>query len=235
MSGIPRPICWIQAIFCPLWIRCHEDEFFLKSNLIGAWEAEKQSCNNTPPAWKFSFHPGKNFHSSSNICWKFLGVERRIPWHNCTPSQHPINFFFRDETQKFRSTQNCSRFREKWPQFDQIYRMFGACHQGGVLTQYGPSLTEHKHTLKCFEWKCALFAGFGWNTGYMLPTTKIVDGECGIYAYWPSPTFRKVFGCVIVLVQFLVPLFTLILCYGKIALVLSRRIKVRLGIQVPHA
>ncbi len=60
----------------------------------------------------------------------------------------------------------------------------------------------------------------------MLPTSKVQNGQCGVYAFWPSNTFRKVFGICIVLVQFLVPLFTLVFCYVKIALVLSKRIKV---------
>ncbi len=68
--------------------------------------------------------------------------------------------------------------------------------------------------------------GLIWNTAYMLPTAKVVDGLCGIYAYWPSPTFRKAFGVVIVLIQYFIPLLTLIFCYGRIALVLSSRIKV---------
>ncbi len=78
------------------------------------------------------------------------------------------------------------------------------------------------------------FIGIVWNTAYMLPTAKIEDGQCGVYAYWPSPTFRSVFGVIIVLIQFFIPIMTLVFCYGRIALVLSSRIKVFSMILFPN-
>ena len=41
---------------------------------------------------------------------------------------------------------------------------------------------------------------------------------------WPNDTVKTVFGFCLITIQFLIPLMVLIICYGKIALVLTRRI-----------
>ena len=52
-----------------------------------------------------------------------------------------------------------------------------------------------------------------------------MDGECLIYHSWPNETLKTVWGIIIIFIQFFVPFFILIFCYGKIARMLSKRIK----------
>ncbi len=70
------------------------------------------------------------------------------------------------------------------------------------------------------------FIGLSYNYGYMVPSSIIVDGNCQVYVYWPSETFRSVFGVVTAIVLFFIPLITLIYCYSRIAIMLRKRVKV---------
>ncbi len=67
--------------------------------------------------------------------------------------------------------------------------------------------------------------GPAWNASYMIVSSIVIDGQCAIYSYWPSPTVRKMFGVITVTLQFLIPLCILVFCYGAIVLALHRRIK----------
>ena len=54
---------------------------------------------------------------------------------------------------------------------------------------------------------------------------QLVGGECLIYDSWPSDTLKTVWGIIIIFIQFFIPFFILIFCYGKIAWMLSQRIQ----------
>ena len=56
---------------------------------------------------------------------------------------------------------------------------------------------------------------------------QIVSGECLIYSVWPSPLFRNVFGIFLFSIEFFIPLFILVYCYGCILWTLTRRLDQR--------
>ncbi len=58
---------------------------------------------------------------------------------------------------------------------------------------------------------------------------QIIDGDCLLYYYWPSKKMRNIFGVVIICIQFFIPFFLLIFCYGQILWMLSRRISTDSG------
>ena len=58
---------------------------------------------------------------------------------------------------------------------------------------------------------------------------QIVNGECRIYYSWPSKKMKVVFGIIIILIEFFIPFFILIFCYGKIVWMFSRRINTSMG------
>ena len=58
---------------------------------------------------------------------------------------------------------------------------------------------------------------------------QVVGGSCLVYEFWPSPNFLTVFAVCLVFVQFIIPLFILIYCYGIIVWNLSRRIDSGIG------
>ena len=53
----------------------------------------------------------------------------------------------------------------------------------------------------------------------------MVGGECLIYDSWPSETLKTVWGIIIIFIQFFIPFFILLFCYGKIAWMMSKRIQ----------
>ena len=57
---------------------------------------------------------------------------------------------------------------------------------------------------------------------------QVIDGDCRVNALWPSPQFKNVSGVVIISIQFIIPLFILIYCYGRIVWTLTRRIDSKL-------
>ena len=52
-----------------------------------------------------------------------------------------------------------------------------------------------------------------------------MGSECLIYDSWPNETLKTVWGIIIIFIQFFIPFFILIFCYGKIAWMLSKRIQ----------
>ena len=51
-----------------------------------------------------------------------------------------------------------------------------------------------------------------------------MSGQCFIYTFWPSSTFNHVFGVIVVLIEFFIPLVIMIFCYGRIIWTLTRRL-----------
>ena len=61
-----------------------------------------------------------------------------------------------------------------------------------------------------------------------LPLTFQVSAKsCFPSASWPSRLFSSAWGIFVIFIQFIVPLFILIFCYGRILFVLTRRIDSR--------
>ena len=53
---------------------------------------------------------------------------------------------------------------------------------------------------------------------------QVINDDCMLYTFWPSPLFKNAYGVFIFFITFLTPLIIFIFCYGKIVWVLSRRI-----------
>ena len=45
-----------------------------------------------------------------------------------------------------------------------------------------------------------------------------------VYAFWPSLLLSTIFGIVMIVIQFIIPLIILVYCYGRIVWILTRRI-----------
>ena len=58
---------------------------------------------------------------------------------------------------------------------------------------------------------------------------QIVSGVCYVYAFWPSVILSSVFGSVLVIIEYFLPLMILIYCYGRIIWVLTQRIDSSIG------
>ena len=59
---------------------------------------------------------------------------------------------------------------------------------------------------------------------YLIYICQVAEGVCRVVILWPSDTVKTVFGFGLITIQFFIPLMILIICYGKIVLVLTRRI-----------
>ena len=53
---------------------------------------------------------------------------------------------------------------------------------------------------------------------------QVDSGECLLFSIWPSLLLKKIFGVVLFLLEFFIPLVILIYCYGKIVWILTRRV-----------
>ena len=53
---------------------------------------------------------------------------------------------------------------------------------------------------------------------------QVVDGICRVISLWPSAEVQIILGLSLICIQFSIPLVFLIICYGKIVWVLTRRI-----------
>ena len=67
--------------------------------------------------------------------------------------------------------------------------------------------------------------GIGFNAAYMIPTSHVKDGTCLLYTDWPSAKTRDIFGVIVVVLQFFIPLSIIIFCYAHIAYTLKLRSK----------
>ena len=53
---------------------------------------------------------------------------------------------------------------------------------------------------------------------------QVIDNACGVMAFWPSNKVRTYVGLGLITLQMFMPFIVLIICYGKIVWVLTRRI-----------
>ena len=53
---------------------------------------------------------------------------------------------------------------------------------------------------------------------------QIVSERCMVYAIWPNALAKKIFGVIILVILFLMPILILAYCYGRIVWVLATRI-----------
>ena len=58
---------------------------------------------------------------------------------------------------------------------------------------------------------------------------QVISGNCLIYAFWQSVLLSSVVGIILIFIQFLIPLFILIYCYGRIVWILIRGIDSKLN------
>ncbi len=67
----------------------------------------------------------------------------------------------------------------------------------------------------------------GFTMGLVLGSSTVTaDRMCLAYGYWRSRAVRKFAGCIIFLTYFILPLSIMVYCYGRITLVLHRKIQV---------
>ena len=52
----------------------------------------------------------------------------------------------------------------------------------------------------------------------------MVSGQCFLYTFWPSATFNRIFGVIVLFVEIFIPLIIMIFCYGRIIWTLTRRL-----------
>ena len=69
---------------------------------------------------------------------------------------------------------------------------------------------------------CVWIFGPSW-TLYDLFTTNMDGNECAAWSIWPNAQFQRIFGIVVVFVQYIIPLFVLVFAYGSIIYVLHRK------------
>ena len=53
---------------------------------------------------------------------------------------------------------------------------------------------------------------------------QLIDGYCRAVTLWPNDTVKTAFGIGLMFIQFFIPVMVLIICYGQIIWVLTRRI-----------
>ena len=53
---------------------------------------------------------------------------------------------------------------------------------------------------------------------------QVIDGVCRVSTLWPNEDVKIIWGIVIISLQFFIPFLILIICYGQIIWVLTRRI-----------
>ena len=58
---------------------------------------------------------------------------------------------------------------------------------------------------------------------------QVVSGVCHVYAFWPSVILSSVFGSVLVIIEYFLPLLILIYCYGRIIWALTQRMDSNIG------
>ena len=85
------------------------------------------------------------------------------------------------------------------------------CHLSKILGQ--SEVSDNKGILTIWKAGCKYWFIF-----------QVVDGVCRVSYGWPSKEFKTVFGISILVFQFIIPFLILIICYGKIVWVLTRRI-----------
>ena len=52
-----------------------------------------------------------------------------------------------------------------------------------------------------------------------------MSGECSVYSFWPKSFSKSIFGVILVIIEYFIPLLILAYCYGKIFWILTRRIE----------
>ena len=65
--------------------------------------------------------------------------------------------------------------------------------------------------------------GIFFNLVIIVPTTKIVYGTCWIFSIWPTDTWRRFVGVLILVVQFFIPVTVMVFSYSRMILVLRRK------------
>ena len=58
---------------------------------------------------------------------------------------------------------------------------------------------------------------------------QVVNDDCLLYSFWPSPFFNSAWGVFLFVITFLVPLIILIYCYVRIVWILTGRIDSKIG------
>ena len=54
---------------------------------------------------------------------------------------------------------------------------------------------------------------------------QVVSGVCSVYAFWPNQSAKSIFGVILVMIEYFIPLCILMYCYGRIVWMLTRRIE----------
>ena len=68
----------------------------------------------------------------------------------------------------------------------------------------------------------AWLVGLGFNAAYMIPSSEMQGEECTVFTVWPSETWQKTTGIIIVVLQYFVPLVLIVYAYGRIAYTLKK-------------
>ena len=66
-----------------------------------------------------------------------------------------------------------------------------------------------------------------WDLLFFIPryvSLQLIDGVCRIVWAWPSDDWKTAFGILIICIEFFIPVFVVLFCYGRIIWALTRRI-----------
>jgi hypothetical protein len=75
-----------------------------------------------------------------------------------------------------------------------------------------------------FSWALGILFDFAWK----IFTSDIVGHTCNPLNEWPSPEIHQAVGIIIFLVQYLIPLLAMVVCYGRIFYVLRNKVRLLL-------
>ena len=85
-------------------------------------------------------------------------------------------------------------------------------------------LKVNKRSIYCamaFSWGVGFIFDFAWK----IFSSDIIEGTCNPLNVWPSAKVQQTVGIIIFLVQYLIPLVAMILCYAKMFYVLRHKVR----------
>ena len=81
---------------------------------------------------------------------------------------------------------------------------------------------QHMNKKKVFiSIKLIWLFGVGFNFAYMIPTSKTQGDKCILYKAFPSHWVQMFVGCIVLMVQYVIPLIIISFCYIRIFLKIS--------------
>src|SRR6218665_530986 len=87
------------------------------------------------------------------------------------------------------------------------------------------------HSTYIKRWMFYVGIAFTWIDGIVLdnqtlPTSRVIDGQCFYFYFWPSGSVQQSFMLFVIIYQFLLPLAIFIFCYGRILYFVRKKSRV---------